>query len=65
MAQRLTKAQVAARYREQGIMAPTRKMDPEELQAHLRQRSATFASAKGKERRSRSNSKRCAIRAAY
>lgn len=59
-----TKAQVAKRYKDAGIMQPNGKMEGEELQRHLRQRSVKFASARGKEERSRSTSRRRAIESA-
>ena len=65
MARNASKAQVAARYKAAGVMQPTMKLEGEELQRHLRQRSNTFASAKGKAARSRANTRRKAIASGY
>lgn len=61
MARNATKAQVRARLHEAGVATPSRKMDSDELRVHLGRRAVAFDAAKGKERRSRSNTKRKAI----
>ena len=58
-----SKAQVAKRFKDAGIVQPNLKLEGEALQAMLRQRSNKFASAKDKAARSRSNARRQAIMA--
>ena len=60
-----TKAQVKARYRAAGIMAPSSSLEGEALQAHIQRRPAIFADRRTRRNRSRSAQRARAIREAY
>lgn len=61
MAANRTKAQVAKRYADAGVMQPNMKLSPEELQLRLGQRSAKFADRRTGRLKTRSAQKRFAL----
>lgn len=61
MAANASKAQVAKRYRDAGIMQPGSKLDGEELRAQLQQRSVKFAHKNTKRAKTRSSKRAAAI----